>query len=73
MAQPGFFDIYNRYESISNLGDPLEVLDQAISRGRSFDLYRVKLCSNSKKAILVANLMTAFSCSRSFCCKASII
>jgi hypothetical protein len=30
MDQPGFFDLDNRYESISNLGDPLEVLDQAI-------------------------------------------
>ncbi len=30
MAQPGFFDLDNRYESISNLGDPLEVLDRAI-------------------------------------------
>ena len=30
MFQPGFFDLDNRYGSISNLGDPLEVLDQAI-------------------------------------------
>ena len=30
MTQPGFFDLDNRYESISKLGDPLEVLDQAI-------------------------------------------
>ena len=30
MAQPGFFDLDNRYESISKLGDPLEVLGQAI-------------------------------------------
>ena len=30
MSQPGFFDLDNRYESISKLGDPLEVLDQAI-------------------------------------------
>lgn len=30
MAQPGFFDLDNRYESISKLGDPLEVLDRAI-------------------------------------------
>jgi transposase, IS5 family len=30
MAQPGFFDLDNRYESISKLSDPLEVLDQAI-------------------------------------------
>ena len=30
MAQPGFFDLDIRYESISKLGDPLEVLDQAI-------------------------------------------
>ena len=30
MAQPGFFDLDNRYESISKLGDPLEMLGQAI-------------------------------------------
>jgi hypothetical protein len=30
MSQPGFFDLDNRYESISKLGDPLEVLDQSI-------------------------------------------
>jgi transposase, IS5 family len=30
MAQPGFFDLDNRYESISKLGDPLETLDRAI-------------------------------------------
>ena len=30
MAQPGFFDLDNRYESISKLGDPLEVLDRSI-------------------------------------------
>ena len=30
MAQPGFFDLDNRYESLSHLGDPLEVLDRAI-------------------------------------------
>ncbi len=30
MAQPGFFGLDNRYGSISKLGDPLEVLDQAI-------------------------------------------
>ena len=30
MSQPGFFDLDNRYESISKLGDPLEVLAQAI-------------------------------------------
>jgi transposase, IS5 family len=30
MAQPGFFDLDNRYESISKLGDPLEVNDQVI-------------------------------------------
>jgi len=32
MAQPGFFDLDNRYESISKLGDPLEV-------GKHFVLY----------------------------------
>jgi hypothetical protein len=26
MAQPGFFDLDNRYESISKLGNPFEVL-----------------------------------------------
>ncbi len=31
MAQPGFFDLDNRYESISKLGDPLEVLDRDIA------------------------------------------
>ena len=30
MAQPGFFDLDNRYESIIKLGDPLEVLGRAI-------------------------------------------
>ena len=30
MAQPGFFDLDTRYESISKLGDLFEVLDQAI-------------------------------------------
>jgi transposase, IS5 family len=30
MTQSGFFDLDNRYESISKLGDPLEVLEQAI-------------------------------------------
>ena len=30
MAQPGFFDLDNRYESISKLSDPLKVLDQSI-------------------------------------------
>lgn len=31
MAQPGFFDLDNHYESLSQMGDPLEVLDRAIS------------------------------------------
>jgi hypothetical protein len=30
MAQPRFFDLDNRYESISKLSDPLKVLDQSI-------------------------------------------
>ena len=30
MAQPGFFDLDNRYESISRPGDPKEVMDQSI-------------------------------------------
>ena len=30
MSQPGFFDLDNRYESLSHLGDPLEVLGRAI-------------------------------------------
>ena len=30
MVQPGFFDLDNRYESISKQGAPLEVLEQAI-------------------------------------------
>lgn len=30
MAQPGFFDLDNRLESISRLGDPLEVLNRSI-------------------------------------------
>lgn len=32
MAQPGFFDLDNRLESISRLGDPLEVLSRSIPR-----------------------------------------
>ena len=35
MAQPGFFDFDNRYESISKRSDPLKVLDQSI-RWESF-------------------------------------
>ena len=30
MAQPRFFDLDNRYESLSHLGDPLEVLNGSI-------------------------------------------
>ena len=30
MAQPGFFDLDNRYESISRPGDSMEVMDQSI-------------------------------------------
>jgi hypothetical protein len=30
MVHPGFFDLDNRYESTSKLGDPLEVLGQAV-------------------------------------------
>ena len=32
MAQPGFFDLDNRYELISRPGDPMEVMDQSILR-----------------------------------------
>jgi hypothetical protein len=37
MAQPGFFDLDNRYESISRPGDPMKVMDQSILR-ESLDL-----------------------------------
>jgi hypothetical protein len=37
MAQPGFFDLDNRYELISRPGDPMEVMDQSILR-KSLDL-----------------------------------
>jgi len=30
MAQPGFFDLDNRYESLSQIGDPLEILERSI-------------------------------------------
>ena len=30
MAQPGFFDLDNRYESLSHMGDPLEVLGRSV-------------------------------------------
>lgn len=30
MAQPGFFDLDNCYESISKLSNPLKVLDSSI-------------------------------------------
>ena len=33
MAQPGLFDLDNRLESLSRLGDPLEILNQAIPWG----------------------------------------
>ena len=48
MAQPGFFDLDNRYESISRAGDPMEVMDQSIL-GKSLNYQGVKLCANSKK------------------------
>ena len=30
MRQPGFFDLDERYEALSNQGDPLEVLDDSV-------------------------------------------
>jgi hypothetical protein len=37
MAQPGFFDLDNRYELISRPGDPIKVMDQSILR-KSLDV-----------------------------------
>ena len=37
MAQPGFFELDNRYELISRPGDPMEVMDQSILR-KNLDL-----------------------------------
>jgi hypothetical protein len=37
MAQPGFFDLDNRYESIIRPGDSMEIMDQFIL-GESLDL-----------------------------------
>jgi hypothetical protein len=71
MAQPGFFDLDNRYESISKLGDLLGVLDQAIP-WETFHPLLSKALRKLKKVMLVANLMTASSCSRSWYCKAPI-
>ena len=72
MAQPGFFDLDNRYESISKLGDPLEVLDQAIG-WETFRPVLSKALRKFKKTMRVANLTIASSCLRSLYCKASII
>jgi transposase, IS5 family len=48
MAQPGFFDLDNRYESINKLSDPLKVLDQSI-RWEKFRPELSKALPNSKK------------------------
>ena len=72
MAQPGFFDLDNRYESISKLGDPLEVLGQAIP-WETFRPLLSKALRKFKKATRVANPTIVFSCSKSLCCKVSII
>jgi hypothetical protein len=45
MAQPGFFDLDNHYETISKLGDPLDVLDQSIPL-ETFHKYGLKLYAN---------------------------
>ena len=71
MAQPGFFDLDNRYESISKLSDPLEVLDQSI-RWETFRPELSKLCTNSNKIMRVLNLAIVFLCSRFLYCKDSI-
>ena len=69
MAQSVFFDLDNRYESISKLGDPLEVLYQAVP----WETFCVKLCANSKKVMRVVSLTIVLLCSRSLFCKAYII
>ena len=70
MVQPGFFDLDNRYESISKLSDPLEFLDQSI-RWETFRPELSKALSKFKKIMRVVNLTIVFSCSKSLYCKAS--
>ena len=41
MKQPGFFDISERYESLSQFGDPLEKLSSVVD----FELFRSQLAS----------------------------
>ena len=72
MAQPGFFDLDNRYESISKLGDPLEILGRAIP-WEAFRPLLSKALHKFKKTTRVVNPTTVFLCSRSLYCKASII
>ena len=45
MAQPGLFDLDNRLESLSRLGDPLEILNQTIPWGS----FRPTLTKSLKK------------------------
>lgn len=45
MAQPGLFDLDNRLESLSRLGDPLETLNQTIP----WDSFRPTLTKALKK------------------------
>jgi hypothetical protein len=73
MAQSGFFDLDNRYESISKLGDPLEVLDWAIPVGNVSSRIEQSLAQIQKKAMRVLGLTIAFSCLKSLYCKASTI
>mgnify|MGYP006093992597 CR=1 FL=1 len=70
MAQPGFFDLDNRYESISKLSDPLKVLDSSI-RWETFRPELSKALRKFKKIMRIVNLTIVFLCSRSLYCKAS--
>jgi hypothetical protein len=70
MVQPGFFDLDNRYESISKLSDPLEFLDQSI-RWETFRPELSKALRKFKKIMRVVNLTIVFLCSRSLYCKDS--
>ena len=70
-GQSGFFDLDNRYESISKLGDPLEVLGQAIP-WKMFRPIPSKALRKFKKIVMwVVSLTIVFLCSRSLYCKAS--
>ena len=71
LARSGFFDLNNRYESISKLSDPLKVVGQSI-RWETFRPEPSKALHKFKKIIMrVVNLTIVFLCSRSLYCKAS--